>query len=342
MTWLTWRQLRLQAAAVYALVAAIGVVVLVTGPRLRDLVTSGAEVYDSLTSTDQVLFYAGLIAVAAAPAVIGAFWGAPLVARELENGTHRLVWNQSVTPDPLARDTAGPDHAGGRRGGRAAHLGRHLVVGADGRDRQPHPRRPPRPADPRVLRDARARPRRVRGLRRRARRHGRDRPAPLAPGDGGHPRDLRVRPGRRPAVGASAPGHPRHGEPRLQRGHARLHQRDSRRCAGEHRAAHGRPRGLGALQRDRRRLRPAHRPAHLARRVPPGPGGPSGNTRTNQEAPPIGACLERLTAEGYRQRVVYQPEDRFWPLQLAETGLFLVASGLLAGLCFWWTRSRLS
>ena len=35
--------------------------------------------------------------VALAPAVIGAFWGAPLVARELEAGTHRLVWNQSVT-----------------------------------------------------------------------------------------------------------------------------------------------------------------------------------------------------------------------------------------------------
>ncbi|TDB81946.1 ABC transporter permease subunit [Micromonospora sp. KC721] len=30
------------------------------------------------------------------PALIGAFWGAPLIARELETGTHRLVWNQSV------------------------------------------------------------------------------------------------------------------------------------------------------------------------------------------------------------------------------------------------------
>ncbi|GIM90262.1 ABC transporter permease subunit [Paractinoplanes toevensis] len=30
------------------------------------------------------------------PAFIGAFWGAPLIARELETGTHRLVWNQSV------------------------------------------------------------------------------------------------------------------------------------------------------------------------------------------------------------------------------------------------------
>ena len=31
------------------------------------------------------------------PALIGLFWGAPLIARELEAGTHRLVWNQSVT-----------------------------------------------------------------------------------------------------------------------------------------------------------------------------------------------------------------------------------------------------
>ncbi|WP_430495887.1 ABC transporter permease subunit [Micromonospora trifolii] len=30
------------------------------------------------------------------PALIGAFWGAPLIARELESGTHRLAWNQSV------------------------------------------------------------------------------------------------------------------------------------------------------------------------------------------------------------------------------------------------------
>ncbi len=27
----------------------------------------------------------------------GIFWGAPLLARELENGTYRLVWTQSIT-----------------------------------------------------------------------------------------------------------------------------------------------------------------------------------------------------------------------------------------------------
>ena len=31
------------------------------------------------------------------PAVIGAFWGAPLISRGLEAGTFRLAWNQSVT-----------------------------------------------------------------------------------------------------------------------------------------------------------------------------------------------------------------------------------------------------
>ncbi|MFD0852055.1 ABC transporter permease, partial [Actinomadura adrarensis] len=31
------------------------------------------------------------------PGQIGLFWGAPMIARELEAGTHRLVWNQAVT-----------------------------------------------------------------------------------------------------------------------------------------------------------------------------------------------------------------------------------------------------
>ncbi|MEV4619022.1 ABC transporter permease [Asanoa sp. NPDC049573] len=38
---------------------------------------------------------AGLVVILA-PALIGAFWGAPLVAREFEAGTHQLVWTQSI------------------------------------------------------------------------------------------------------------------------------------------------------------------------------------------------------------------------------------------------------
>ena len=35
--------------------------------------------------------------VLGAPVLVGVFWGAPLIARELETGTFRLVWTQSVT-----------------------------------------------------------------------------------------------------------------------------------------------------------------------------------------------------------------------------------------------------
>jgi hypothetical protein len=31
------------------------------------------------------------------PMLVGAFWGAPLIARELETGTYRLAWTQSIT-----------------------------------------------------------------------------------------------------------------------------------------------------------------------------------------------------------------------------------------------------
>ena len=31
------------------------------------------------------------------PALVGLFVGAPLLARELQHGTHRLAWTQSVT-----------------------------------------------------------------------------------------------------------------------------------------------------------------------------------------------------------------------------------------------------
>jgi hypothetical protein len=37
------------------------------------------------------------ILVIVVPGIIGLFWGAPLIARELESGTYRLAWTQSVT-----------------------------------------------------------------------------------------------------------------------------------------------------------------------------------------------------------------------------------------------------
>lgn len=100
MTWLTWRQFRGQAAVVFAAVAVLAVLLAITGPRLAGLsVTAGTSFLSDFTADglDQGLYFGGLALVYAVPGVIGAFWAAPLIARELETGTHRLVWNQTVS-----------------------------------------------------------------------------------------------------------------------------------------------------------------------------------------------------------------------------------------------------
>ena len=44
-----------------------------------------------------VVYLLGIGLILVAPAVIGIFWGAPLIARELETRTFTLAWNQSIT-----------------------------------------------------------------------------------------------------------------------------------------------------------------------------------------------------------------------------------------------------
>jgi ABC-2 family transporter len=112
MIWLTMRQFRAQALAAAAALAALAVTFGVTGPHLARLYdTSGlatcqsgcsaltASFLDSMKSDTiyPVLYIAGLGILYLTPGIIGVFWGAPLVTRELEAGTFRLAWNQSVT-----------------------------------------------------------------------------------------------------------------------------------------------------------------------------------------------------------------------------------------------------
>jgi hypothetical protein len=49
------------------------------------------------TFADKALYFGGVAVLYAAPTLIGMFWGAPLVTREIEAGTFRLAWTQSVT-----------------------------------------------------------------------------------------------------------------------------------------------------------------------------------------------------------------------------------------------------
>jgi len=53
------------------------------------------------------------------------------------------------------------------------------------------------------------------------------------------------------------------------------------------------------------------------------------------------ACLNALGRLHLQQAVTYQPASRYWPLQWAELSLFLALALVLAGFCFWWIRRRL-
>jgi ABC-type transport system involved in multi-copper enzyme maturation permease subunit len=108
MLWLTWRQLRASAASAAAALALLAAVFALTGPRLADdfsvlQAECGADGF-SCTVLGQEFFHnhrssflAASVLVLTLPALAGLFWGAPLITRELEAGTHLLAWNQSVT-----------------------------------------------------------------------------------------------------------------------------------------------------------------------------------------------------------------------------------------------------
>jgi ABC-type transport system involved in multi-copper enzyme maturation permease subunit len=107
MMWLSWRQFRIQALFAACALAVIAVYMGYLGSEIRDAhdvyqascenSADCAQARSQFRSAYQntLLFLAAGLALI--PALIGTFWGAPLIARELENGTHRLVWNQSVT-----------------------------------------------------------------------------------------------------------------------------------------------------------------------------------------------------------------------------------------------------
>ena len=112
MIWLTWRQFRAQTIVTAAFLAVLAVVLLVTGLSLVHVYDSSglAACHGSRCAAfannfinevkggiSEKVFYAGIYIVYAAPAIIGVFWGAPLIAREIEAGTFRLAWNQSVS-----------------------------------------------------------------------------------------------------------------------------------------------------------------------------------------------------------------------------------------------------
>jgi hypothetical protein len=105
--WLTFRQFRVQAIVAAGLLAALAVVVVIDGSQLlHDYhVAAGtcagsqdcAGALNRFSAKYSALghWLSGVVIVV--PALVGVFWGAPLVARELEAGTFRLAWTQSIS-----------------------------------------------------------------------------------------------------------------------------------------------------------------------------------------------------------------------------------------------------
>ena len=105
MTWLTWRQYRFQLYVAAALLAAFAVVIVITGRQIAARLHANAAACaaghgcirgSGLFMGSHVVGFL-VIATLGAPVLFGLFWGAPLVAGELEAGTIQFAWMQSVT-----------------------------------------------------------------------------------------------------------------------------------------------------------------------------------------------------------------------------------------------------
>ena len=105
--WVTWRQHRLTLGGVAALLAAVAGYVLITGRRMHhdyaavvachpaasDLCQRVANDFGNSYAPAAVATAGVLVFV---PALIGAFTGAPLLAREFESGTFRYAFTQGI------------------------------------------------------------------------------------------------------------------------------------------------------------------------------------------------------------------------------------------------------
>jgi hypothetical protein len=105
MTRFAWLQSRSQLLLALALLAVLAVVATITGIQLSHLYaslvahcrTSCELATNEFLSHDTFMDRALDIVAQVTPPLLGIFWGAPLVARELESGSYRLAWTQSVT-----------------------------------------------------------------------------------------------------------------------------------------------------------------------------------------------------------------------------------------------------
>jgi hypothetical protein len=347
MIWLAWRQFRIQALVAAVALAVTTLVLVLSGLRLRHLYTAGGlsgctpgsnagrctqggqtflnEVNASLGSHLPLLFGTALVVV---PALIGMFWGAPLITRELEAGTHRLALGQSVSRTRWLAIKLGLT---GLAGLITAGLFSYLVtwsaapIDAVNGDR----------LTPAVFSE--------RGI------------APA--GYAVFALALGVAAGmliRRtvPAMAATlAVFTAVQFAMRALRQYLIAPLRAVSVISGNsiNIGVHG---SAGSLSTSGPAVIPGawvystqliNAAGHAIAAVPITATGPVSvqTCAGGQQGPPAG-CFAALARQGYRQLVLYQPASRFWAFQWYETAIFLALALALTGFCFWWVRNRLA
>jgi hypothetical protein len=331
MIWFTWRQFRIPAAITAGALAVFGVLLLISARSVADLHTDVAACQGDCAGVVQSfliqvrsglsgnVYNAATGLTYALPALIGIFWGAPLVAREVETGTHRLAWNQSVTRTRwLAIKLA---VVGAATAAATGVLAWSVTAWAQRIDSATGDRVTP------ALFGAR-------GI------------VPVAyavfaftlgVAIGMVVRRTVVAMGATLGIYAAAVAV----MPLWIRGHLIPPRHETKALdianLGEVMiSSDGTMRAMGEPLPDTWVL--ANETLTPTGQVFTGPSNPS---FCGPDAPARG-CDDWIGTLGLRQDLVYHPGSHFWPLQWAEAGIFLGLAALLVGFCFWWIRRRLT
>jgi ABC-2 family transporter len=346
--WLTWRQFRAPVLVVFATLATGILALAVTGPRLSALLTDSGQTFFAALDGDwgkRTIFLAGTALVYAIPAVVGVFWGAPMIAREVEAGTSRLVWTQSITRSRWLATKLGLSGAAAALAGLTglaltwwcAPLDRGIAKGYEDQGPFGLPRIWPSLFGARGIVPM--------GV------------AVLALVIGVTVGMLLRRTVAAMAVTLVLVVAVQIVMPQVVQAHLLSPKRIVTSITGHNMqevtasAAPGSRNDViierigiavdlpGAWLIQNRTYDAAGKvvesfPAWVTDCAPP-PGTPK--SRASRDA-----CFDRLKAEGYVQRVDYQPASRFWPLQLIETGILLVVALLLTAFCLWRIRRDLT
>jgi hypothetical protein len=344
MIWLTWRQFRAQAVAAAAVLVLVAIALASTGPHLADLYNSSGLLTchahgdcptlasDFLNSAKAdtslfVLWEGGIILMFGVPALLGVFWGAPLITREIETGTYRLAWNQSVTRTRWLAVKLGLLAVAAMV---TAGLLSLMLTWWSSPVQRIAPLVPSGDTVSRILPALFA----TRGI------------APVGYAAFAFALGVTVGVVVRRTVPAMAItlaifAFVQVSVPQWIRPHLISPVRSSTALLASN------IQGLA--------MNPGGRVSVFTGVAKPGAWVLSNETTTASGHPFTGpapaacssstgfqACVNALVRLHLRQLLVYQPASRYWALQWYETGIFLVLAVLLAGLCFWWTRRRLS